>query len=190
MQIREMPFNKELAAGTLPPEVFRGYIIQDAHYLEGSARALALGAARAPDPEAVAQLAGSAAGAIAVERELHAHDMGVFGVSAEQFHLTEVSEACDHYVPFLLRTAALGDFAEAVAVLLPCFWIYREIGQDIARKACADNPFMAWIDTCSGEAFAGSVERMRALVDRVAAAADERTYRRMLRTFDRSSWHE
>ncbi|NIZ10884.1 thiaminase II [Pseudooceanicola sp. HF7] len=189
-RIRDMPFNRELAAGSLPPVVFSGYIIQDAHYLEGFARGLSLAASKAVDPQAVAQLAGSAAGAIAVERELHGHYMGLFGVSAAQFQATPVSEACDHYVSFLLRSTALGDFAEGVAALLPCFWIYHEIGQGIAREAAPENPYRAWIDTYSGEGFAEGVERMLALTDRLAAEGDEACRARMQRAFARSCWHE
>ena len=123
--IRTMPFNAELAAGTLPPETFRGYIVQDAHYLEGFARALALAASRAPDPETVARLAGSAAGAIAVERQLHAQYMALYGVGPEDFAATPPSRSCDHYVGFLIRSAAIAPFPVAVAALLPCFWIYQ-----------------------------------------------------------------
>ena len=45
----EMPFNRELADGTLSIERFRHYMIQDAHYLVGFGRALAVAAARADD---------------------------------------------------------------------------------------------------------------------------------------------
>ena len=40
--IRTMPFNTELAAGVLSEARFRHYITQDAHYLVGFGRALAL----------------------------------------------------------------------------------------------------------------------------------------------------
>ena len=43
--IRTMPFNTELAAGTLSEDRFKHYITQDAHYLVGFGRALALAAA-------------------------------------------------------------------------------------------------------------------------------------------------
>ena len=129
--IRTMPFNAELAAGTLPAETFRGYVVQDAHYLEGFARALALAASRAPDPETVARLAGSAAGAIAVERQLHAHYMALYGVGPEDFAATPPSRSCDHYVGFLIRSAATAPFPVAVAALLPCFWIYHRVGLSI-----------------------------------------------------------
>ncbi|MHC9235259.1 thiaminase II [Pseudooceanicola sp. 502str34] len=189
-QIHTMPFNRELAQGTLAPDIFRGYIIQDAHYLEGFARALALAAAKAPDAPTVAQLAGSAAGAIAVERELHGHYMGLFGVSEVDFAATEPSAACDHYVSSLLRVAATGDFAETVAALLPCFWIYRDVGREIAQHSAHENPYAAWIATYSGDAFDESVRRMLALTDRLGAAATDAGRARMHHAFARCCWHE
>ncbi|WHZ36585.1 thiaminase II [Sagittula sp. MA-2] len=189
-QIHDMPFNTEMATGHLRRDVFQGYIVQDALYLEGFARALSLAAAKAPDSAAVAQLAGSAAGAIAVERELHTHYMDRFGVSEAMLARMAPSAACDHYVSFLLRTAALGPFAEAVAALLPCFWIYRDVGRDIATRSAPDNPYAAWIDTYSGEAFDESVARMMALTDRLGAEADGPARARMSEAFERACWHE
>lgn len=189
-QIHEMPFNRELADGTLPAEIFRGYVIQDAHYLVGFGRALALAAARAPDAETLMQLAGSAVGAVAVERQLHARYMELFGVSAAQFEAAEVSQVCDHYVSFLLRATALESFEEGVAALLPCFWIYLDVGKEIARSSGPDNPYKAWIDTYSGEEFGEGVARMLALTDRVAETASAGTRAGMHRAFARSCWHE
>ena len=48
--IRTMPFNADLAAGTLTEARFKHYITQDAHYLIGFGRALTLAAAKAPRP--------------------------------------------------------------------------------------------------------------------------------------------
>lgn len=174
--IRAMPFNCALADGSLRGDVFRHYMIQDAHYLEGFARALAQTSARAPDVDAVRQLAQSAAGAIAVERQMHAHYLGLFGVSAQEFAATPRTPVCDHYVSFLNATAATGSVAVAMAALLPCFWVYRDVGHDIAARVSADNPYQAWIDTYSGEDFDASVTNACALADRLAmqASDDER----------------
>ena len=188
--IRTMPFNAELAAGTLPPETFRGYIVQDAHYLEGFARALALAASRAPDPESIARLAGSASGAIAVERGLHAEYMALYGVGPQDFATTPPSRGCDHYVSFLIRSAATGPFPVAVVALLPCFWIYHRVGLSIHAEATAEHPYRAWIDTYAGEAFAASVQGMLELTDRLAEATDDATRAAMRAAFARSSWHE
>ena len=51
--ILDLPFNRELAAGTLSRERFIFYMVQDAHYLTHFARALAVTAARAPDADAL-----------------------------------------------------------------------------------------------------------------------------------------
>ena len=185
--IRAMPFNRALADGSLPQKVFRHYIIQDAHYLEGFARALASAATSAPDAEAVAQLAGSGAGAIAVERELHAHYMGLFGVDPGTFAATPPSPACSHYVSFLLATATTRGVGEAAAALLPCFWVYRDVGNDIHAKAGTDNPYRAWIDTYAGVDFDAAVTAMCALTDRLGATASDTELARMKAAFTRST---
>lgn len=188
--IRTMPFNAELAQGTLPPATFREYIIQDAHYLEGFARALALAASQGPDADSIAQLAGSANGAIAVERQLHAEYMGMFGVSPADFAATPPSRACDHYVSFLIRSAAVDPFPVAVAALLPCFWIYQRVGSAIHAEAATDHPYRAWIDTYASDDFAAAVQAMLDLTDRLARAADAKMREAMQMAFQRSSWHE
>lgn len=188
--IRAMPFNRTLADGSLPRDVFRHYMIQDAHYLEGFARALALTSARAPDADAVQQLAQSAAGAIAVERQMHAHYLGLFGVSAQEFAATPRSPACDHYVSFLIATAATRSPAEAMAALLPCFWVYRDVGRDISARVALDNPYQAWIDTYSGAAFDASVTAACALADRLAADAGAPEQAAMHAAYQRSTLHE
>jgi hypothetical protein len=63
--IHALPFNRELAAGTLTPERFRFYILQDAIYLGQFARVLAIAAAKAPDAATVQNFVHSALGAIA-----------------------------------------------------------------------------------------------------------------------------
>ncbi|MFS4438011.1 thiaminase II [Paracoccaceae bacterium GXU_MW_L88] len=188
--IRTMPFNRELAEGTLPRETFQHYIIQDAHYLEGFARALTLAASRAPDAETVARLAGSANGAIAVERQLHAEYMALYGITPADFAATPPSRACDHYVSALIRAAAVDPFSVAVTALLPCFWIYQRVGAAIHAEAAGDHPYRSWIDTYASADFDAAVQGMLALTDRLADNADEETRAAMTSTFALSSWHE
>ena len=68
---------------------------------------------------------------------------------------------------------------EAVAGLLPCFWIYREVGNAIHAAAAADNPYRRWIDTYAGDDFSASVDRAIAITDDVAADASEASRTRM-----------
>ena len=82
---RDMPFNRELAEGSLPEEKFRHYMIQDAHYLEGFARGTFAGCCQGLEADHVVQFAKAAEVAIIVERELHAEYFERFGVTPESF---------------------------------------------------------------------------------------------------------
>lgn len=181
--IRGMPFNAELAAGTLGIERFKHYIVQDAHYLVGFARALSLAAAKAPDPDAIVQFSCAAQDAIVVERALHGGFFRDYGISPEAFAATPLTPACDHYVSYLLATAYAEPYEVLCAALLPCFWIYAEVGADIFARAAPDNRYRAWIDTYAGEEFAAAVALMKAAADAAARDAAPSMIERMHRAF-------
>lgn len=171
----ELPFNQELAAGTLSRERFCHYMIQDAHYLVAYGRALAVTAAKSDNAEGVVQFANAANEAVVVERSLHGGFMRDFGISAEQFAATPLTPACHHYTSYLVATAWSAPYPVAVAALLPCFWIYAEVGRDIHARSAQDNPYQAWVDTYAGEEFHAAVHGVCATVDRLAADASEAT---------------
>jgi len=79
--IRTMPFNAQLASGTLSEARFKHYITQDAHYLIGFGRALTLAAAKAPNPDRIVQFAKAAEGARVVERALHGSFFKQYGIT-------------------------------------------------------------------------------------------------------------
>jgi len=84
-RIRTMPFNSELAAGTLGGDRFQFYVLQDALYLAEYARALAIAGARSPEADGVAQFAKCAEGAIVVERALHEGFFARYGLTQKDF---------------------------------------------------------------------------------------------------------
>jgi len=189
--IRTMPFNEALAAGTLEEEGFKHYMVQDAHYLVAFGRALAVAAAKADDPDGVVQFSEAAKVAIIVERALHGGFFQQFGITPEAFAAAPLSPACHHYSSYLLATAWSESYPVMLAALLPCFWIYQEVGSAIrAEQDGRDNPFAAWIDTYADEAFARTVAACRAEVDRAAERADGATRDRMTAAFVRACEYE
>jgi len=188
--IRELPFNRELAAGTLARERFQRYIIQDALYLGEFSRALALAAAKAPDPATVASLANSAAGAVAVERALHERYLAEFGIDSGTLAHADPSPDCLAYTSFLVATIERSPWAVGVAALLPCFWIYWEEGCAIARAAALDNPYRAWIDTYADARFGEAVAGVIAMADRAAEAETAAGREQMLAAFRRAAQYE
>jgi thiaminase/transcriptional activator TenA len=95
------------------------------------------------------------------------------------------------YCDFLLRTAALGDFGELVAALLPCLWGNAEVGE---RLAAGPRPghegYAAWIDLYAGEEFGRMAEWCRQVVDEVGETATGEAIDRMHAAFRSSSEHE
>ena len=174
-QTLALPFNQELTEGTLSTERFRHYMIQDAHYLVAYGRALAVAAAKADNADGVVQFAEAAKVAVVVERSLHDGFMKQFGITAEQFASTPLTPACHHYTSSLIATAWSASYPVVLASLLPCFWIYAEVGKAIHAKAKQPNPYSAWIDTYAGEDFHAAVRGVLATIDRVAAGADAQT---------------
>ena len=184
--IREMPFNRQLSDGTLKREQFQHYMVQDSHYLVVFAQALAVAAAKADAPDLVLQFSESAATAIVVERDLHDRYFQQFGLAAKEAAATEVSATCHHYGAFLLATAFREPLPVIAAALLPCFWIYREVGTHIYGQAAADNPYRSWIDTYASPEFASAVDRMIAATDRLAASASPAIHEVMHQAFPRA----
>jgi len=188
--IDALPFNTELTDGTLSAERFRGYIMQDALYLGQYSRVLAIAGARGPDAATLRAFASSALEAVAVEQALHEQYLTKFGVDPTSLATTEPSPDCLGYTSFLLATAYHDAWEVTAAALLPCFWIYWDVGSRIAKKADAGNRYRAWIDTYADEAFGDAVRTVINITDRAAAATTDVVRARMLNAFIRSSQYE
>lgn len=190
LAIHDLPFNSELAAGTLGPERFRGYIIQDAIYLGQYSRTLAIAGAKAPDGPTLRAFVQSALEAVSIEQALHERYLAEFGVDPAQIGSAEPSPDCLAYTSFLVATAYHDPWDVLVAALLPCFWIYWDVGCAIAKRAAPDNPYHAWIETYADEPFGQAVRQVIAIADRAAAAAPHAVQTKMLNAFIRSSQYE
>ncbi len=188
--ILNLPFNRELAAGELAEEQFQFYMIQDALYLERYARALAIAAAKAPDPDAMQCFARASEEALVVERALHGDFFAKFGIDPNDAAATDPSPTCYGYTNFLLSVAHLASYEELVAAILPCFWIYWDVGNAIAKIAKPENPYRAWIDTYSDPAFGETVSKVIAITDQADADATRDRQFAMLGAFKRSVQYE
>jgi thiaminase/transcriptional activator TenA len=185
--IHRLPFNTELAAGSLSRDRFQAYIIQDSLYLGRFSRALAIAAAKAPDSSTMQSFAQSALSAVAVEQALHGRYLREFGVDPAE---AEVSPDCLAYTSYLIAAAYHEPWEVLVAALLPCFRIYWDVGCAIAQKAAPDNPYRAWIDTYADERFGKAVQTAVATGDRAAAAVTAATRAAMLAAFVRACQYE
>jgi thiaminase/transcriptional activator TenA len=184
------PFLSGLADGTLPRESFRHYIVQDAHYLRGYARALAVCAAKAPDENGTVLFAEHAAQAIAAERDLHAALMAELGSSPEEAALEPIAPTTQAYVSYLLATGYSGSFAEALGAVLPCYWIYARVGDELLARSSPDPLYARWIAMYGGEEFQAVVDSVLDVTDQVGATLSDAESARVRRHFRTTSTYE
>ncbi|AZA92552.1 Thiaminase-2 [Chryseobacterium nakagawai] len=178
--ILDMPFIKELSDGTLPQKKFRFYMAQDSLYLEHFGRTLSIIAAKITDLQDVLTFMRFAENAIVVENALHESYFKDFGLSDKGV----LEPACHHYIHFLRSTAALESVEIAVAAVLPCFWIYREVGNYIYEiQNTVNNPYEKWIATYAGEEFSAAVDQAIAIGDKIAENSTEETRKKMTEAF-------
>jgi thiaminase/transcriptional activator TenA len=170
------PFLAGIADGTLPPERFVYFVGQDRLYLRAFSRALSFAAGYAENPADTALLTSSAATAIAVEEGMHVELLEGFGVAPEDMEPPPLSPSGELYMQTVAAHSARGPFAEALASVLACFWIYAEVGKELIAKGSPDPRYQRWISTYGDPEFAATVEAVLAIVDRVGeeASAAER----------------
>lgn len=174
-QIKQLPFLRELSDGTLPQEIFRYYISQDNLYIDIYTRVLAHIASRLPEMADVATFLEFAASGVVFEKELHA------GYNPDP--TLPKSDACQFYTSYL-RARSQSDVAVEAAAILPCFWVYLEVGLHILATANLDgNPYRRWIETYSAPVFVENTRKAIEICDRLADNATEDVRRQMTDTF-------
>lgn len=185
------PFITGLTDGSLPAESFTHYVAQDVHYLRAYSRALAVVAAKAPTLAESATFARHAAEVFDVEMELHNELLPALGLSAEAVDGVPVGPTTQAYNSYLLATVYGGSFADGLAAVLPCYWIYARVGAALAQQGSTDPRYQLWIDSYGGEEFAATVAEVLTITDRVGptlTAEQEDLARKHFVTTSRYEW--
>jgi thiaminase (transcriptional activator TenA) len=185
------PFITGLTDGTLPADSFAFFVVQDGLYLRQYGAALAAVASRAPGRAAMRMFARHAADAVAVEQQLHSQLLPALGISAEAAASAEPAPTNLAYTSYLLATIRGGTYAEGIGAVLPCYWIYWEVGKELLRQGSPDPRYQRWIDTYGGEEFGQVVRDVIAEAEAVGTSlspAERALVRRHFRTTSRYEW--
>jgi thiaminase/transcriptional activator TenA len=185
------PFLGGLADGSLPQGAFSFYVVQDALYLRSYAKALATIAGRAPDTAATEMFARHAADVIAVEATLHGTLLADLGIDPAVAAAAQPAPATLAYTSYLLATVSGGSYAEGVGAVLPCYWIYWEVGKELLRRGSPEPRYQRWIDMYGGEEFGEVVQSVLDVTDRLGpelAPAERARVHRHFRTTSRYEW--
>ena len=170
-------FVRGLADGSLPINSFKGYVAQDAYFLEAFARAYAFCLAYSTSREDIESFADLIAG---VRAELELHKSYAQRWQVELGGVTPIS-ATTAYTGFLLETAELGDLGETIAAMTPCMRLYAFLGRSLAARE-APPLYDEWIKTYADPNFEALAVRLEELLDRHAtdSAPVRANYRRAM----------
>ena len=184
------PFFEGLTDGSLDRDAFRFYIVQDALYLVDYARALSIAAAKAPETETMLIFSRNATQAIEVERSLHDAFFREFGLTEMEVRATPQAPTNRAYTSYLLSVGYAESFTQGLGALLPCFWIYWEVGKALLERGSPDPLFRRWIDTYGGDEYGETVQTVLDVTDRLGADLAPSERRRMTEHFVQTSRYE
>ena len=147
-------FVNQLAAGTLAPDSFRHYLVQDYLYLIHYTRVMAL---RVYKSDTLAQMRVGQAGINAMldmEIGMYLDFCQQWGIALEEVENAPESPATIAYSRYILDAAMSGSLAELYAAIAPCLMGYGEIGKSIKEQGfVAGNPYQPWIDVFASDEF-------------------------------------
>lgn len=183
-EIEELEFVRLLGDGRLERDRFLAYLDQDLQYLDGYSRALALLAAGAPDEEQRLFFAAGAVSCTETEAQLHRARLQHAGSDDTRDGLGEVTR---RYTTFLLAATAAEPYPVGLAAVLPCYWVYADVGRHLGELAAAggadEHPYADWLATYADEGFQEATRTARRLLDDAARAAPAQLRDRMREVF-------
>jgi len=184
-KIVELDFIKELMLGTLDKNKFEFYIQQDAIYLSDYGKVLTGIVQKLNKIEHVTSFVHFASDSIAVENALHSSFLKDID---KNNIITTPSPSCLLYTSYLVRQLATAPVEVIAAAVLPCFWIYKKVGDYILENQTKDkNIYQTWIDTYGGEDFSMATKRAIEICDELAAGCTKEQLDKMTEAFIMSS---
>jgi thiaminase/transcriptional activator TenA len=163
--ILDHPFIQGLTSGDLPPEAFFYYLSQDDHYVHEFVRAVGLVGVKAPTADAARVLTRHAANGLAAEATLHHALVTDLGGDPAVLAQVQPGPTTQAYASYVLASVFRGGYAEGLAAVLPCIWIYGEVGRHLHEQGSPNPVYQRWIDTYAGPEYAGDVAEVLELAD-------------------------
>ena len=179
-EILSHPFITELASGKLEAGRFDRYLAQDEIYIGNYGRQMFELAELIDNPQAHEMFCAFAKEGLEGEKTMHAMLIERFGIDTKVLP----SPVTADYNAHTQAAIATGSKEIGLAAMLPCMWVYNEVGLHILKIASVEgNPYREWIQEYGNEAFTEGVKAVLKLADEYAAAAGPETREAMTRAF-------
>lgn len=186
-RIIKHPFITELADGTLGADRFKFYIEQDVIYLSQLSESISKLALRLTDTKYRALFEKFAVETMQMEQSMQVEYAADFVVKED----SGKTLACIEYMGYEAHNAESEDVAVALASMLPCYWIYKCVGDYVSQSANLEgNTYAGWIALYSDEYFVEEVEQFIAICDKYAEESSAEIKEKMVDAFLKSAQYE
>ena len=189
-QSKDHPFIQELVAGSLPEEIFRYYLLQDCYYLIQFGKAHLLLAEKADDPVFKALQIQNAQGLEESEVSVRHDFFQQMAITPEEYAATPIAPTAYHYTSHIYRLIQTENPAIILAALLPCYWLYQEIGEHFATVGSPHPIYQTWIETYHSPEFKQMTQTQIDWLDFFAERANAEEKKAMKEAFIISSYLE
>lgn len=176
-------FVVNLMQSTLDKDIFGFYVNQDSLYLGEYKKSLVTVGTKCHRPQETQFFYESATGIILVEDALHKEFL------EPKYKSPTPSPTCELYNSYLARIVNHESVEVAIAAILPCFTIYKEVGDYILNTQTnkTSNSYQAWIETYASDEFSEAVEKIIAIANHYARTASPENLAKMQEVFMKTS---
>jgi thiaminase/transcriptional activator TenA len=178
-------FTRDLADGSLDPEHYADYLVQDYAFLETLVSLVGYGVGQAPTMRQKRRLVDFLDTVTDDEDDYFERSFEALGVAPEAYENPPLAEPTAAMRDLLCCAATTGDYAETLAVLLPVEWVYLAWAEVVETP---DDPFYyrEWVTLHDNPAFASFVSWLRDELDALGPTLTPRRQRRVASLFTRA----
>ncbi|WP_284644200.1 thiaminase II [Paenibacillus silviterrae] len=161
------PFIRGVGRGELMADQLIHYVKQDYEYLNAYVRAYGLAVSKCSTREEMAYFQEKIGFILNDETHPHRNFCEAAGVSYEDLQGFRPAPAAHHYIRHMLTVAHEGTLGEIMCVLLPCPWIYWDIGERLVKEfnPQPDHPYYDWIQFYASERIASATQELCRRID-------------------------
>jgi len=180
-------FLKEIESGDIPIENFKFYMKQDYLYLLEYCKAIALLIAKSESEEKIRDYTEVLYKTVNLEIDHHRKYCEKVGI--ENLEETEMAPTTAAYTQYLVKTAYSESVPEIISVILPCFWVYLDMGEELDPSDTKEE-YREWILMYRSEEFEELIKKLKADLDSYLEKMGEDEISKIDEIFERSLRYE
>ena len=169
-------FVSQMADGSLSPEIFKTYFLQDYVFVNDLVPLAAQGIAKAPNLDAASIFNGFLVGVLDPENDLFMRFFDELGATKEDYSSAKASPTTQAFGDFLVRTSLEGTFDEIALVLYVTEGTYLDWGTRLIEEGADPNNavYREWIDLHGPAVLGNLVSWLESYINNHSQITEER----------------